>query len=347
MVEAPPSVSTIVTTNAPSIVATTVVSKEASTTTTTSPSTETPLVTTTLIPAIPSSIATTSSQNVPKISVVIQKEATTPSTNTKLPPWMDIVAPKRKKRVILPDEFDFEQLTPPKSKSTKKPKTVSRVLVDPTTKMKYAEVMVPSSNKNKDNIQLGDYTMQTVELGVETHESVKLDSQTAVNSLMQRFDQERDEKNELKQKCEQLTSVLLKVIQSSQEFEPIVSSIDTEALEKVVQSQMQGVKTSLSQEVEDIGKSVTLWGKMEDFRIDILVENKVIPTREKYIQILSLLSHKKETIRSMIMELDREKKEGDDEIDLVSARVAEIPCYLYDDNQNLVTSDAFIQEFFF
>lgn len=114
---------------------------------------------------------------------------------------------------------------------------------------------------------------------------------------------------------------------------------------EVVQSQMQGVKTSLSQEVEDIEKSVTLWGKMEDFRIDILVENKVIPTREKYIQILSLLSHKKETIRSMIMELDQEKKEGDDEIDLISARIAEIPYYLYDDNQNLVTGDAIIQEF--
>lgn len=59
---------------------------------------------------------------------------------------------------------------------------------------------------------------------------------------------------------------------------------------------------------------------MEDFRIDVLVENKIIPTREKYIHILSLLSHKKEIISSMIMEMDREKKEGDDEIDLISAR---------------------------
>lgn len=52
---------------------------------------------------------------------------------------------------------------------------------------------------------------------------------------------------------------------------------------EIIQSQMQGVKTSLSQEVKDIEKSVTLWGKMEDFRIDVLVENKVIPKREKYI----------------------------------------------------------------
>ncbi|XP_059067816.1 uncharacterized protein LOC131858553 [Cryptomeria japonica] len=137
MAEAPPCVSTIVATSAPS----TVVSKEASTTTTTAPSTKTPLVTTTLIPTIPSTIAATSSQNVPQKPVVIQKEATTPSTNTKLPPWMDMVAPKRKKHVISPDEFDFEQLAPSKFKGTKKPKIVSRVLVDPTIKRKYAETL--------------------------------------------------------------------------------------------------------------------------------------------------------------------------------------------------------------
>lgn len=47
----------------------------------------------------------------------------------------------------------------------------------------------------------------------------------------------------------------------------------------------------------------------------------------------------------MIAELDRERKEGDDEIDLISTTIADIPCYLYDDNQNLVTSDANKKEF--
>lgn len=84
---------------------------------------------------------------------------------------------------------------------------------------------------------------------------------------------------------------------------------------------------------------------MEDFRIDILAENKVIPTREKYIQILSLLSHKQETIRLMIVELDREKKDVEDKIDLIFAKVADLPCYLYDGNQNLVTSEAITQGF--
>lgn len=92
--------------------------------------------------------------------------------------------------------------------------------------------MVPSLDKSKNNIQLEDYTMQTVELGVETHESIKIDSQMAFNSLLWRFDQEKGEKNELKQKCEQLINVLLKVTQSSQEIEPIGSSMDTEDLKK-------------------------------------------------------------------------------------------------------------------
>lgn len=72
------------------------------------------------------------------------------------------------------------------------------MLVDLATKRKYVEVMVPSSDKSKDNIQTEEYTMQTVELGVETHDSVKLNSQMSFNSLLWRFDQEKDEKNELK-----------------------------------------------------------------------------------------------------------------------------------------------------
>lgn len=83
--------------------------------------------------------------------------------------------------------------------------------------------------------------MQTVELGAETHESVKLDSQTVFNFLLQRFDQERDEKNELKHKCEQLTNVLLKITQSSQEVEPIGSLMDTEALKIIEQVGAKGL----------------------------------------------------------------------------------------------------------
>lgn len=158
---------------------------------------------------------------------------TTPTTKSNLLPWLDVVASKRKKQVISPDDFNFDQLGPIKNKVTKKPKTMSRILVDLVSKKKYDEVLVSSSYKDKENIQPVGYTMQTVELGIETHESVKQDSQTAFNSLMHRFDQERDEKNEWKQKCEQLTSILHKRTQPSQEVQPIVSSVNTKALKKV------------------------------------------------------------------------------------------------------------------
>lgn len=92
-------------------------------------------------------------------------------------------------------------------------------------------------------------------------------------------------------------------------------------------------------------KSIALWRKMEDFRIDVLVENKVIPTREKHIQILSLLSHKHETMKLMTADLDREKKEGDDEVDFIFAKAGDLPCYLYDGDQNLVTAEVVTQEF--
>lgn len=74
------------------------------------------------------------------------------------------------------DEFDFELLVPPKPKGIKKPKTVSRVVVDPASKRKYVEVMAPSSDKEKGNIRSEDYTMQVIELRVEAHERVKFNS---------------------------------------------------------------------------------------------------------------------------------------------------------------------------
>lgn len=172
IIEIPPLVTTQVLSNAPSTFSSMVVTEEGSASAAAVALTGISLDTSALI----SVIAASSSQHALEIPSDTQKEATTPLANPKLPPWMEVVAPKRKKQVISPDEFDFEQLVPPKPKGTKKPKTVSRVLVDPKSKRKYAEVMVPSSDKNKDDVRPEDYIMQTVELGQETHESVKLDS---------------------------------------------------------------------------------------------------------------------------------------------------------------------------
>ncbi|XP_057819851.1 classical arabinogalactan protein 9-like [Cryptomeria japonica] len=89
-----------------------------------------PIATTVLVQGGPLAASVSSSPPPTSLLVVTQVEVTTPTTQSVLPPWLDIVAPKRKKQVVSPDDFDFEQLAPLKAKVTKKPKTVSRVLVD-------------------------------------------------------------------------------------------------------------------------------------------------------------------------------------------------------------------------
>lgn len=162
--EAPLLVSTVITTTTPPLVSTTVA---------TTSSSQVLNVTDTTTLVLVSQTTTTTSQTKIQVFVTVETGTTNPTTKSKFLQWLDSVVPKRKKQVISPDDFDFDQLGLVKEKVTKKPNTMSRILVDPVRKRKYAEVLMPSSNKDKDNIQSIDYTMQTMELGVETHESVK------------------------------------------------------------------------------------------------------------------------------------------------------------------------------
>ncbi|XP_059064711.1 uncharacterized protein LOC131856800 [Cryptomeria japonica] len=61
-----------------------------------------------LVQAGPSTTAVSSSQPSTSFPTVTQVEVTTPTTQSVLPPWLDIVTPKRKKRVVSQDDFDFE-----------------------------------------------------------------------------------------------------------------------------------------------------------------------------------------------------------------------------------------------
>lgn len=71
------------------------------------PATSVPLDASISAPSITLATAPSSSQPILESSIPSQQEATTPSSNPELPPWMEVVAPKRKKQVISPDEFDF------------------------------------------------------------------------------------------------------------------------------------------------------------------------------------------------------------------------------------------------
>ncbi|XP_057813397.1 uncharacterized protein LOC131027379 [Cryptomeria japonica] len=177
-----------------------------------------PVVTVPTMPIVTMGLPPTS------LLVVTKVEVTTPTTQSVLPPWLVIVAPKRKTQFVSPDDFEFEQLTPSKAKVAKNPKIVSRVLIDPVSKRKYAEVIVQTIGKTKENIQGANYIVQTVKLGEETRESVKRDSRAANEAIMRRLDEEQAKKIKFKEKCEQLNNVLIKVTQNSQQVEPIVEN---------------------------------------------------------------------------------------------------------------------------
>lgn len=89
--------------------------------------------------------------------------------DSTLPPWLFSNAPKRKKQVVSPEDFDFSQIVPIKPKTTKKAKTFSRVKVD-KNKNKYDKVVIPPQDVVIDQVQDIDYTIQRVELGKHTHD---------------------------------------------------------------------------------------------------------------------------------------------------------------------------------
>lgn len=65
--------------------------------------------------------------------------------DSSLPPLLVSNTPKRKKRAVSPEDFDFTQLVPVKPKTIKKAETLSRVKLD-KNKKKYVEVVIPPSD---------------------------------------------------------------------------------------------------------------------------------------------------------------------------------------------------------
>lgn len=75
----------------------------------------------------------------------------TVNENASLPPWLVSNTPKRKKKAISPDDFDFIQLVPIKPKVTKKAKTLSRLRID-QSKNKYVEMVIPHPDMDLDKV---------------------------------------------------------------------------------------------------------------------------------------------------------------------------------------------------
>ncbi|KAH9300154.1 hypothetical protein KI387_011737, partial [Taxus chinensis] len=70
--------------------------------------------------------------------------------------WLLEQTPRKRKVIVPLPAFDFSSLKAPTAKSAKKPKTVSRVLVDASGD-KFTEIATPSADKTREDITASDY----------------------------------------------------------------------------------------------------------------------------------------------------------------------------------------------
>ncbi|KAH9291652.1 hypothetical protein KI387_043166, partial [Taxus chinensis] len=126
------------------------------------------------------------------------------ATPSDTPQWL-LEKTLRKRKVIVPiPAFDFSSLKASTAKSAKKPKIVSRVLVD-ASGHKFAEIATPATDKTKEDITASDYQITRVALGEVTTEGAQQDARDATNVLCQKLKETKDSRDELKGKVEQLT----------------------------------------------------------------------------------------------------------------------------------------------
>lgn len=79
----------------------------------------------------------------------------------------------------------------------KKSKTFSWIRVD-QNKMKYVEVVTPPLDKIYDKVQEEDYIVRRIDLGIQSHNSAKVDAQSSLDDLVQRYDKLRETKDHYK-----------------------------------------------------------------------------------------------------------------------------------------------------
>lgn len=160
-----------------------------------------------------------------------------------LPPWLSSFTAKRKKQVISPDPFDYQQLKQSKPKAVKKAKTVSRVIIDENW-MRVAEIAEPISDKPVEEMQAADYRITKVQLGKQTHEVVKHDAQQKVATLVQRYDEVLTKKDQLEVENQRLVAAIQSITQpSSGEGQVPISSRVSEPI--------QGIERA-TQKVQDL-----------------------------------------------------------------------------------------------
>ncbi|KAH9331307.1 hypothetical protein KI387_003415 [Taxus chinensis] len=135
---------------------------------------------------------------------------TTLAVSSDTPQWLLEQTPRKRKVIVPLPAFDFSSLKASTARSAKKPKTVSRVLVDASGD-KFAEIATPSADKTRDDVTAADYQVTRVALGKVTAKGAQQDAKDSIDVLCQKLKETKDSRNELKEKVEQLTEVLIKL----------------------------------------------------------------------------------------------------------------------------------------
>ncbi|KAH9304011.1 hypothetical protein KI387_008415, partial [Taxus chinensis] len=120
------------------------------------------------------------------------------------PQWLLEQNPRKRKVFVPLPAFDFNSLKTSTARSAKKPKTVSRVLVDASGD-KFAEIATPSADKTRDDITAADYQVTRVSLGKVTTEGAQQDARASIDVLCQKLKETKVSRDEFKEKVEQLT----------------------------------------------------------------------------------------------------------------------------------------------
>lgn len=98
-------------------------------------------------------------------------------------------------------------------------------------------------------------------------------------------------------------------------------------------------------ELEMNGNDFDSWLNLEDFQLDVLVDNGVIPSRDIYIKQWEILEHKMNTLEVLIKDLRKAQKECNDKGKEIIEKISSLPCIFLDENQKPLHEGVIIKGF--
>lgn len=162
---------------------------------------------------------------------------------------------------------------------------------------------------------------------------------------MAMFNEEKDKKDKLKKQVYQLTKFMIKITKSSEVVKPVASSVDEKIIRQAEQinshgssigewmdrllsqethligfvvtlvNNLEGVRSKVdktldlfSQELDTYEKEFDSWLKLQDFQLDVLVDNGVLPSKDIYIEQRAILDHQMNMLEVLIKDMRKAHK---------------------------------------